>query len=60
MWPFWIPNGGTSISWGSADSAGWLQTCQELADESTLIETSGAYPPGTASFVRRFSCHLRG
>jgi len=24
----------------------------ELADESTLIETSGAYPPGTASFVR--------
>lgn len=25
---------------------------QELFDDDTLIETSGSYPPGTASFIR--------
>ena len=25
---------------------------EELVDDDTLIETSGAYPPGTASFIR--------
>lgn len=29
----------------------------ELVDDDTLIETSGAYPPGTASFIRLIDLH---
>jgi len=29
----------------------------ELVDDDTLIETSGAYPPGTASFIRFIDLH---
>ena len=34
------------------------QPGEELVDDDTLIETSGAYPPGTASFIRALGQRL--